>query len=89
VEKGGNGQLQNRCGERIPQVKDPYSAFPDRPYVRQPRSARATSRVDCLRATSVTLLNAHAVGWSASGTRQRTSRSRSGGKASGHELDTK
>jgi branched-chain amino acid transport system substrate-binding protein len=28
VEKGGNGQLQNRCGERIPQVKDPYSAFP-------------------------------------------------------------
>ena len=28
VEKGSNGQLQNRCGERIPQVKDPYDSFP-------------------------------------------------------------
>ena len=28
VEKGSNGQLQNRCGERIPQVKDPYASFP-------------------------------------------------------------
>ena len=28
VEKGSNGQLQNRCGERIPQVKDPYTSFP-------------------------------------------------------------
>ncbi len=28
VEKGSDGQLQNRCGERVPQVKDPYSAFP-------------------------------------------------------------
>jgi branched-chain amino acid transport system substrate-binding protein len=28
VEKGSNGQLQNRCGERIPQVKDPYVSFP-------------------------------------------------------------
>lgn len=28
VEKGSNGQLQNHCGERIPQVKDPYTSFP-------------------------------------------------------------
>jgi len=28
VEKGANGQLQNSCGERIPQVKDPYASFP-------------------------------------------------------------
>ncbi len=28
VEKGANGQLQNHCGEKISQVKDPYAAFP-------------------------------------------------------------
>jgi branched-chain amino acid transport system substrate-binding protein len=28
VAKGSNGKLQNQCGERIPQVKDPYEAFP-------------------------------------------------------------
>ena len=28
VEKGSNGRLQNHCGERIPQVKDPYAIFP-------------------------------------------------------------
>ena len=28
VEKGKDGRLQNRCGERIPQVKDPYASFP-------------------------------------------------------------
>jgi branched-chain amino acid transport system substrate-binding protein len=28
VEKGSDGKLQNRCGERIPQVKDPYAVFP-------------------------------------------------------------
>jgi len=28
VEKGQDGRLQNRCGERIPQVKDPYDMFP-------------------------------------------------------------
>lgn len=28
VEKGPNGNLQNRCGERIAQVKDPYDLFP-------------------------------------------------------------
>jgi branched-chain amino acid transport system substrate-binding protein len=28
VEKGSNGQLQNRCGEPIRQVKDPYDMFP-------------------------------------------------------------
>ena len=28
VEKGADGQLQNRCGDRIPQVKDPYALFP-------------------------------------------------------------
>ena len=28
VEKGKDGRLQNRCGERIPQVKDPYEMFP-------------------------------------------------------------
>lgn len=28
VEKGNNGKLQNHCGERIPQVKDPYASFP-------------------------------------------------------------
>jgi branched-chain amino acid transport system substrate-binding protein len=28
VEKGKDGRLQNRCGERIPQVNDPYEMFP-------------------------------------------------------------
>ena len=28
VEKGADGRLQNRCVERIPQVKDPYDMFP-------------------------------------------------------------
>jgi branched-chain amino acid transport system substrate-binding protein len=28
VEKGPDGRLQNRCGERIAQVKDPYDLFP-------------------------------------------------------------
>jgi branched-chain amino acid transport system substrate-binding protein len=28
VEKNASGQLQNKCGERISQVKDPYSVFP-------------------------------------------------------------
>ena len=28
VEKGPDGKLQNHCGERISQVKDPYDAFP-------------------------------------------------------------
>ena len=28
VEKGPDGKLQNHCGERIAQVKDPYDAFP-------------------------------------------------------------
>lgn len=28
VEKGADGRLQNRCGERIAQVKDPYASFP-------------------------------------------------------------
>jgi branched-chain amino acid transport system substrate-binding protein len=28
VEKGKDGRLQNSCGERIPQVKDPYATFP-------------------------------------------------------------
>jgi branched-chain amino acid transport system substrate-binding protein len=28
VEKSNDGPLQNRCGERIPQVKDPYAMFP-------------------------------------------------------------
>ncbi|MEA2982251.1 MAG: branched-chain amino acid transport system substrate-binding protein [Alphaproteobacteria bacterium] len=28
VEKGPSGRLQNSCGERIPQVKDPYELFP-------------------------------------------------------------
>jgi branched-chain amino acid transport system substrate-binding protein len=28
VEKGKDGRLQNSCGERIPQVKDPYEIFP-------------------------------------------------------------
>jgi branched-chain amino acid transport system substrate-binding protein len=28
VEKGKDGRLQNRCGERIAQVKDPYDMFP-------------------------------------------------------------
>ena len=28
VERGKDGQLQNRCGERIAQVKDPYELFP-------------------------------------------------------------
>ena len=28
VEKSPSGQLQNRCVERVPQVKDPYSMFP-------------------------------------------------------------
>lgn len=28
VEKGPDGSLQNRCGERIAQVKDPYDIFP-------------------------------------------------------------
>jgi hypothetical protein len=28
VERGSNGQLQNRCGPPIPQVKDPYDMFP-------------------------------------------------------------
>ncbi len=28
VEQGSDGKLQNRCGERIPQVKDPYDLFP-------------------------------------------------------------
>ena len=28
IEKGPNGQLQNACGERIAQVKDPYDLFP-------------------------------------------------------------
>lgn len=28
VEKGPDGRLQNHCGERIPQVKDPYDMFP-------------------------------------------------------------
>jgi branched-chain amino acid transport system substrate-binding protein len=28
VEKGKDGQLQNRCGERVAQVKDPYDMFP-------------------------------------------------------------
>ena len=28
VEKGGNGRLQNHCGEQKPQVKDPYASFP-------------------------------------------------------------
>ena len=28
VEKGKDGRLQNRCGERIAQVKDPYDLFP-------------------------------------------------------------
>ncbi len=28
VEKGSDGRLQNRCGERIAQVKDPYTSFP-------------------------------------------------------------
>jgi branched-chain amino acid transport system substrate-binding protein len=28
VEKGPNGKLQNHCGERIAQVKDPYDLFP-------------------------------------------------------------
>lgn len=28
VEKSPNGNLQNRCGERIAQVKDPYGLFP-------------------------------------------------------------
>ena len=28
VAKGKDGRLQNACGERIPQVKDPYELFP-------------------------------------------------------------
>jgi branched-chain amino acid transport system substrate-binding protein len=28
VEKGSDGRLRNRCGERIAQVKDPYESFP-------------------------------------------------------------
>jgi branched-chain amino acid transport system substrate-binding protein len=28
VEKGADGKLQNHCGDRIAQVKDPYDAFP-------------------------------------------------------------
>jgi branched-chain amino acid transport system substrate-binding protein len=28
VEKGPDGKLQNHCGERIAQVKDPYDMFP-------------------------------------------------------------
>ena len=28
VVKGPDGRLQNSCGERIPQVKDPYNLFP-------------------------------------------------------------
>ena len=28
IEKGPDGKLQNACGERIPQVKDPYEMFP-------------------------------------------------------------
>jgi branched-chain amino acid transport system substrate-binding protein len=28
VEKGSDGRLQNHCGERIAQVKDPYASFP-------------------------------------------------------------
>jgi branched-chain amino acid transport system substrate-binding protein len=28
VEKGKDGKLQNHCGERIAQVKDPYASFP-------------------------------------------------------------
>jgi branched-chain amino acid transport system substrate-binding protein len=28
VEKGPDGKLQNHCGDRIAQVKDPYDAFP-------------------------------------------------------------
>jgi branched-chain amino acid transport system substrate-binding protein len=28
VEKGKDGRLQNRCGERVAQVKDPYDMFP-------------------------------------------------------------
>jgi branched-chain amino acid transport system substrate-binding protein len=28
VEKGPDGKLQNHCGERIAQVKDPYDLFP-------------------------------------------------------------
>ncbi len=28
IEKGPDGKLQNRCGERIAQVKDPYDLFP-------------------------------------------------------------
>jgi branched-chain amino acid transport system substrate-binding protein len=28
VEKGPDGKLFNKCGERIPQVKDPYNLFP-------------------------------------------------------------
>ena len=28
VQKGKDGRLENRCGERIAQVKDPYACFP-------------------------------------------------------------
>ena len=28
IEKGPDGKLQNHCGERIAQVKDPYDLFP-------------------------------------------------------------
>jgi branched-chain amino acid transport system substrate-binding protein len=28
VAKGADGKLYNKCGERIPQVKDPYQLFP-------------------------------------------------------------
>ena len=28
VQKGKDGKLENRCGERIAQVKDPYDIFP-------------------------------------------------------------
>jgi len=28
VQKGADGKLQNVCGEKIPQVKDPYDVFP-------------------------------------------------------------
>jgi branched-chain amino acid transport system substrate-binding protein len=28
VEKGADGKLFNKCGDRIPQVKDPYNLFP-------------------------------------------------------------
>jgi branched-chain amino acid transport system substrate-binding protein len=28
VVKAADGRLQNSCGERIPQVKDPYDLFP-------------------------------------------------------------